>query len=160
MKKSIQFTFIIIFLLFNILNCNSQENTSVDVKTTKNDKRYLLKSTFNLNDSEMSRIIKNDTITNELFLSLKDSTKYDNIKRRLNYFFSGKYDSKKLVLAIKLERLFENGSFEFSDSIDHKKVRHYKDVNKLNTFIKNSEKEITKELNKKIVKDTVTNNKQ
>lgn len=152
-------TVISIILLFLTFSCKGQ-----NIKLKKNQpisRIDSVKSAFKLTNNQMLRLKKNDTVISELALIIKDSTKINRAKNRINMFFDGKYDLKKLWISIQLERILKDGNFEFSDEIDPKKAMHFETVEELKHFTTKLDSTLKKGVNvkKKVVKDS-TNKKQ
>jgi hypothetical protein len=124
--------------LLLILSCKSQNDLEKKklVNNIELNKIDSIKSILKLTDNQMVSLVKNDTVINELSLIIKDSSKIQNTKKRLDMFFTGKYDSKKLWVSLQLERILESGSFKLSDSIDPKNAIHFKNAKEVKIFMK------------------------
>jgi hypothetical protein len=156
-NQLITLTFSIITFLFSI-DCISQEIT----KKGKIEKIDLLKSNLQLDDQKIQLIIENDSIVNEVLLTIKDTTRIANVKRRLDSFYLGNYNTKKLILALQMERILESGnSFEFSDNLDQKKSLHFNSVEQFKKHSDSVSQNLKKNTTLKRVIDTINkkNNK-
>lgn len=147
-----------VFLLL-ILSCKSQ----IDFKKKKLvnnielSKVDSIKSILKLTDDQMVSLLKNDAVINELILIIKDSSKIQNARKRLDMFFTGKYDSKKLWVSLQLERILESGNFKLSDSIDPKNALHLKNAKEIEMFMKKMDSVLEQNVK---VKDSTNRKKQ
>ena len=72
-----------------------------------------------LSKEELRTIRKNDSIVYGIYDAIAvDSIKAANVRRRLDSFLLGNYNQKKLLTALKLEKVF-GGNFEFDDNLIH-----------------------------------------
>jgi hypothetical protein len=111
MKNRILNSIVTFAMFILVYNCNAQKKVD-DIDTSKVEKIRLLKSKLNLTDIQINKIIDNDSIMDQVVLSLKDSIVSKSIKVKLDSFYAGKYDTKKTWLFLKLQLRYKNASFE------------------------------------------------
>ncbi|MBC8755261.1 hypothetical protein H2O64_11290 [Kordia sp. YSTF-M3] len=102
-------TFTVLMLVYN---CGAQNKVDTINKLPRTGKIKLLKSKLNLTDIQINKIIDNDSIMDQVVLSLKDSIVSKSVKVKLDSFYAGKYDTKKTWLFLKLQLRYKNASFE------------------------------------------------
>ncbi|WP_415223495.1 hypothetical protein [Psychroserpens sp.] len=87
---------------------------------------------------ENDQITKNDTIVIETYKALVGSVKKEKIKTHLDSFFLKKYDSKKLIIALKMEQYIKKsgGKFEFNDSINPNNAYHVNSIEEFDSIRK------------------------
>jgi hypothetical protein len=101
-------TFIVLILAYN---CSAQKKVDT-IDSSRVEKIRLLKSKLNLTEIQINKIIDNDSIMDQVILSLKDSIVSSTVKIKLDSFYAGKYDTKKTWLLLKLQLRYKNISFE------------------------------------------------
>ncbi|WP_046759336.1 hypothetical protein [Kordia jejudonensis] len=155
----------IIILLISVIQISYSQKGEIKSKdSTKfqsnNNKLSLIKEQYDLSDSKLFQLTKNDSVINELILLLKDSTKIERVKYRLASYYDGKYNVEDLIFTLKLERLLKSGCFELSDSVDFKRAVHFKSVEELNRFVKKIDDTLVKNLNFDKRKDSIKQRKK
>ena len=108
-------------------------------KTFKKHKTLkVIASHLDFNEIENVQIAKNDTIVIETYNALLNSVKKEKIKKHLDSFLLKKYDSKKLILALKMEQYVKKsgGKFEFNDSIDPNNAYHLNSIEEFDSIRK------------------------
>jgi hypothetical protein len=134
--------FIIIILFFSV-GCKTNSLFS-----SNSEKRQILnkiKDTFNLDNENYSLIQKEDSIIFEINESLIKKVNYKTTKRRIDSFLIGKYDKKKILIALNFDQLKNGWEFDFDYSDQFKGRRlNFKSINEYRKF--NMDSLIEKEL--------------
>ena len=161
MKKSFLKNICLTLIFCSFFSCYSQKvieknNQNEKTETLSNYDIELLKSTYDLSKEKLALLSVSDSIKKELLLLAKDSIKSKSAKKRLNAFFENKYDLKKLYISLKLERVLEGGSFEFTDSLPRNTIE-FKSAEEFNNFTTKLDSVLKKGVNlkKEVVKDTI-----
>ncbi len=127
---------IVILLILCCISCKSINYNSIKIK--KAIAVDSIRNNLKLNRSEIDLITSKDTIIAELFLALKDSVNTNNLKQHLDAFYSKTYSSKKLKVAIQMERYVKKngGNFKLSDSLDPNNAFHVKNMKGFDSIVK------------------------
>ncbi|MFT7051078.1 MAG: hypothetical protein ACJAZK_001679 [Psychroserpens sp.] len=128
---------LILFLFYFLcLGCKTINYNGKEFKKHKTLK--VIESNLNLNKMENDQITKNDTIVIETYKALVGSVKKEKIKTHLDSFFLKKYDSKKLIIALKMEQYIKKsgGKFEFNDSINPNNAYHVNSIEEFDSIRK------------------------
>lgn len=100
--------------------------------STNNSHRVkLLKSNLNLNDDQITRVFSNDTLTDQVILSLKDSLSPNLIRKHLDPFLEGSYTAKAARILLRLQTRYNNKEFELAskkESVNFPKFDNFKDL--------------------------------
>ncbi|WP_046759337.1 hypothetical protein [Kordia jejudonensis] len=151
---------LVIFML--IISCNSSYKPFNSLKEKRQGKK-LIRSSFNLSNQNYDRITENDSIVYSLVKSIgNEKLAKSRIERRLDSFIFNKYDQKKLLLILELDRTFPNMDFEF-DKEDGSQRLDFSSIKDLKKFMKGGgmEKMIDSILGlKQIPKDSILKKKQ
>lgn len=115
---------------------------------TNSEKRQalkIIKDTFKLDFKNYSLIKKEDSIIFEINESLTKKVKFKTTKRRLDSFLVGRYDKKKILIALNFDQL-KNGwefDFDYSDQFEGRRL-NFKSIEAYKKF--NMDSLIEKEL--------------
>jgi len=142
-----------------VYNCSAQNKVDKIDESTRAGKIRLLKSKLNLTDVQINKIIDNDSIMEQVILSLKDSIVSRTVKVKLDSFYAGNYDTKKTYLFLKLQLRYKTASFE---SASKKEGAHFPKFETVEEFEKYYDK-IDSLLSKPIImvkKDSTNKKKQ
>ncbi len=147
----------LLIMLFSIVNLiNGQE------KNEKNNlilKVNLIKEKLNISSNDFNAITQDDLIVDSLYHSIIDSIETQNIQRHLDSFLLKKYDAKRLMLALEMERKMEsNESFKFSDKISPENSLNFKSVDEFLKWKKEFHEKLERENGMKFINDSLNKN--
>ena len=129
--------FTLVILVITIIftnNCSTTEKVNKKKELSAyNEKTKLLKSILNLTDKEITKVINNDSVSNQVLLSIKDSLSPSLIKKHLNLFIEGKYNTKETWLFLKLQTRYKNSEFDLAskkESVNYPEFKSMKELEK------------------------------
>lgn len=133
--KNMKSKFFLFFISIIIISCNTSY-LPFESKKEKRQSERLIKKSFKFSSIEYEKIIQDDSISYSLTKSLKDKkVSKDRIKKRLDSFFTKKYDYKQLWMILELDRTFPDMEFEFEKE-DGTKRLDFSSVKDFSKFMK------------------------
>lgn len=103
----------ILVLILIAFNCNAQ-NKIDSIHTSQENKIKLLNSKLKLTDTQIKKIIDNDSIMGQVTMALKDSIVHNSIRKSIDSFVLGKYTTKETYVLIRLQLRYKNVTVELA----------------------------------------------
>ncbi|EDP96503.1 hypothetical protein U8527_10335 [Kordia algicida OT-1] len=164
MKKRIFKLMMLVIAIVFTYNCSVTKETkqeiALPVVASKSD---LLKSKLGLTDKELEKVVKNDSVTNQVLLSLKDSLSSKKIRKHLDPFIAGTYNTKQTCVLLKLQTRFKNKSLSLLKNKDSVKLPRFNSMEGIDNYLKMTDSLIAKSFNRKadsIKKDSTKQQKK
>ncbi|EDP97038.1 hypothetical protein KAOT1_17783 [Kordia algicida OT-1] len=134
---------ITIALLVFISSYNCSSNRKVingkTISTVASNNTDLLKSKLKLTDKQLEKILKNDSVKNQVILSLKDSLSPNLIRKHLDPYIAGKYSTKQTCVLLKLQTRFKGDSFELNNMTKTTNSPKFNSMEDLEKYIKQTD---------------------
>ena len=152
--KSMKNILLLILLLTQVNQINSQEKNGIEDSIQK---IKLIKEKLKIDNNDFD-IFQNNLIINSLYHSIKDSVETQKIQKHLDSFLLKKYDSKKFILALEIEKKIDsNERFEFNDKVTPENSMNFKSLDEFLKWKKEFKKNLERNSGIRFIKNDSIN---
>ena len=155
-KFNIKLKINVIFFLVILLSCNAQKNDSVNYSTNQDIRLNTIIDSLKLSSENLEILKSNQTVLNEVYISIKDTLDLKIIKRDLDSFFLKKYTEKDIITNLELNRAFKKstGFFTVKKDIDPNAPR-FESIEEIKKYIDSITRGIKNNTKVNVVNDSL-----